>query len=72
MGLRLTLWCPPDAAAPCWLCGRPGHVKVDEENGGLYLHGFVKHKLGNNLHTARMHARHAADTQWCVFPHLKG
>jgi hypothetical protein len=23
---------------------------------------FVKHKLGNNLHTARMHARHAADT----------
>jgi hypothetical protein len=67
-GSRLTLRFPPDAAAPCWPRGRPGHVKVDDENGGLYLHSSVKHKLGNNLHTARMHARHAADTWRCVFP----
>ena len=68
----LTLWIPLNAAAPCWPCGRLGHVKVDEESGGR-VHGFCQTQIRKQPSTQpRMHARHAADTQWCVFPHLEG
>jgi hypothetical protein len=47
-------------------------MTLDEESGGRF-HGFCQTQIRKQpSHAARMHARHAADTSWCVFPHLKG
>ena len=71
MGKRLTLWVPLNAAAPCWLCGRLGHVKVDEESDGRF-HGFcqtqIRKQPSHSPHACQACRRHSVV---CI-PALKG
>ena len=70
-GPRLTLWVPLSAAAPCWPCGRLGHVKVDGESG-VRFHGFcqtqIRKQPSHSPHACQACRRHLVV---CI-PSLKG
>jgi hypothetical protein len=69
--LRLTLWVPLNAAAPCWPCDRLGHVKVDGESG-VRFHGFcqtqIRKQPSHSPHACQACRRHLVV---CI-PSLKG